>query len=282
MPAFSLKPGTDNYCLAGNPVSHSKSPLIHSAFAEQTGQDLFFQLICVERDRFSDFLNEFRSLGGKGLNITLPFKEEAWQLSDRLTPRAESARAVNTIKITAEGQYFGDNTDGTGLVNDLLHNHNVAVSGANILILGAGGAARGAILPILSEQPAGVVIANRTVSKAQELAECFASEGNISACGYPDLSGRLFNIVINATSASLQGIVPPLPDGILAADACCYDMMYSDKDTVFVSWARQHGAGKSLDGVGMLVEQAAESFYLWRGVRPDTAPVLAMMRAGKV
>ncbi|HKK15092.1 MAG TPA: shikimate dehydrogenase, partial [Gammaproteobacteria bacterium] len=264
MPAFNLKPDTDNYCLAGNPVSHSKSPLIHAAFAKQTGQNMFFQIICVERNGFHAFLNDFRSRGGKGMNITLPFKEEAWQLSDRLTPRAEHARAVNTIMMDEQGRFIGDNTDGAGLVNDLEHNHGIRINKAKVLIMGAGGAARGIIEPLLSRKPERMVIANRTVGKAQELAGSFSSEGNISACGYPDLSGQSFELVINATSASLEGEVPAMPDGILATDASCYDLMYSDRDTAFVSWARQKSATKCLDGTGMLVEQAAESFYFWR------------------
>lgn len=282
MPVFNLKPGADNYCLAGNPVSHSKSPLIHTAFAEQTGQNLFFQLICVELDGFAAFLKDFRALGGKGMNITLPFKEEAWQLADRLTERAETARAVNTIKLEEQGTCVGDNTDGAGLVNDLEQNHHITINGARLMIMGAGGAARGIIGPLLSRNPAQMIIANRTVDKARALAESFGTGNNISACGYSDLSGHTFDLVINATSASLQGEVPEMPDGILAAGAACYDLMYADKDTVFVSWAKQKGAAKSLDGMGMLVEQAAESFYLWRGVRPDTGPVIEMLREGKL
>lgn len=282
MPVFNLKAGTDNYCLAGNPVSHSKSPLIHSAFAEQTNQNLYFQLVCVELDGFSVFLDEFRSQGGRGMNITLPFKEEAWQLADRLTQRAGTARAVNTIKIEEQGDCVGDNTDGAGLVNDLEQNHHIVINGAKLLIMGAGGAARGIIGPLLSGNPQHIVIANRTVKKAQALAESFGAGDNITACGYSDLSGRTFDLVINATSASLQGEVPEMPDGILAAGASCYDLMYADKDTAFVSWAKQMGAVKSLDGMGMLVEQAAESFYLWRGVRPDTKPVMEMLREGKL
>lgn len=282
MPEFNLKPDTDNYCLAGNPVSHSKSPLIHAAFAEQTGQDLYFQTICVELDGFPTFLDDFRSRGGKGMNITLPFKEEAWQLSNRLTPRAEHARAVNTIKFEGEGTCIGDNTDGTGLVNDLEYNHGVMINEAKILIMGAGGAARGIIEPLMSRHPERIVIANRTVSKALELAGYFESDGNVSGCGYSDLAGQSFNLVINATSASLEGKVPDMPDNILAHGACCYDLMYSDRDTAFVTWARQEAAAKCLDGTGMLIEQAAESFYLWRGVRPDTGPVIEMLREGKI
>lgn len=282
MPVFNLKPDTDNYCLAGNPVSHSKSPLIHAAFAEQTGQNLYFQTICVERDGFRAFVDEFRSRGGKGMNITLPFKEEAWQLSDRLTARAEHARAVNTLKFETGGICLGDNTDGAGLVNDLEQNHGVTISKASILIMGAGGAARGIIEPLLSCKPERIVIANRTVRKALDLAGYFESAGDVSGCGYSDLAGQSFTLIINATSASLEGKVPEMPDGILGNNACCYDLMYSDGDTAFVTWARQKAASKCLDGTGMLVEQAAESFYLWRGVRPDTKPVIEMLRQGKL
>jgi len=276
--SFSLDPSVDNYCVMGNPVAHSKSPQIHTAFAAQTGQRLYYQAIFVEEGGFSAALDKFQRLGGKGLNITVPFKEDAWKACQHRTRRAERAHAVNTLWFNGDGQRHGDTTDGIGLMRDLTVNHGIKITGQDVLILGAGGAVRGILDPLFDEQPAHVVIANRTLSRAEQLAGVFFDRGDINACSYAALKGKRFHVVINGTSASLQGEVPPLPGGILADSACCYDLMYATADTVFITWAKSQCAAKALDGIGMLVEQAAESFYLWRGVRPDTKPVIEALR----
>ncbi|MGH8121003.1 MAG: shikimate dehydrogenase [Gammaproteobacteria bacterium] len=275
---INLFPGVDNYGVMGNPVAHSKSPQIHAAFARQTGEPVAYQAIYVELDKFPAALDEFQRLGGKGLNITLPFKEAAWQSAQVLTTRVDRAHAVNTLWFGLAGKRHGDITDGIGLVRDLTVNHDVRLSGKDVLVLGAGGAVRGILDPLFDQEPARIVIANRTVSRAIELARLFLDRGELVACDYESLRGQRFHAVINGTSASLRGSVPPLPDDLLLPDACCYDMMYAESDTVFVTWARAHHAGKALDGIGMLVEQAAESFHIWRGVRPETRPVIAMLR----
>jgi shikimate dehydrogenase len=275
---FSLKPGVDNYCVMGNPVAHSKSPQIHTAFAQQTGQQIHYQAILVEQGKFSQALDAFQKQGGRGLNITVPFKEDAWKASGSLTMRAERAGAVNTLWFDENGKRYGDTTDGIGLVRDLTINHNIAVSGKEILVLGAGGAVRGILDPLFDQHPARIVIANRTISRAEELGKAFSDRGELIAVNYDYLNGQQFDLVINGTSASLQGTVPPLPADILRAGACCYDMMYANADTPFVGWARNHHAAHAFDGIGMLVEQAAESFYIWRGVRPETRPVIQMLR----
>ena len=275
---FSLDPAVDHYCVMGNPVAHSKSPQIHAAFAAQTGQHMYYQAILVEPGGFPAALEAFRRHGGKGLNITLPFKHEAWAASRLRSRRADRAQAVNTIWFTGDDDCHGDNTDGIGLVRDLTVNHGVVIAGQAVLILGAGGAVRGILDPLFDENPSRVVIANRTLVRAEHLTKLFSDRGDISACGFADLAGQQFSLVINGTSASLQGEVPPLPDDLLAGKVCGYDMMYAPTDTAFVQWAKDHGAALAIDGTGMLVEQAAESFLLWRGVRPDTAPVIKMLK----
>jgi len=275
---FHLDPAVDNYCVMGNPVAHSLSPQIQTLFAEQTGQAMYYQAIYVELSGFVAALDEFRRQGGKGMNITLPFKEDAWRASDTRSERAERAHAVNTIRIEEDGCISGHSTDGAGLVRDMVVNHGCKLAGSDILVLGAGGAASGIIDPVMDESPARLVIANRTVSRAEELARRFSDRGNIMASSFDELAGQTFPLVINATSASLQGEVPPLPDELLDEGACCYDMMYSQDDTAFVAWARARHAGKALDGIGMLVEQAAESFRIWRGIRPETASIIEMFR----
>lgn len=269
----------DRYAVFGNPIAHSKSPQIHTQFAEQTEQSLIYTAELAESEDFEERVKAFVANNGKGLNITVPFKQQAWQLVDRRSPRAERAGAVNTILIKEDGSYFGENTDGIGLVRDLTENHKITLRDKRILILGAGGAVRGVLEPILNEQPAGLVIANRTVSKALQLAIDFAELGNISGCGFDELEGESFDVIINGTSASLQGDLPPLPNGLFNNNACAYDMMYADQPTVFMEWATQHGASKVLDGLGMLVEQAAEAFTLWRGGLPETRPVIEAIRA---
>lgn len=281
MAGFKLIPGADNYGVMGNPIAHSKSPQIHTAFARQTGEPVVYQAILVDLAGFPAALADFQRLGGKGLNITVPFKEAAWQLATVLTGRAERARAVNTLWFDRAGKRHGDTTDGIGLIRDLIMNHDIQLAGKEVLVLGAGGAVRGILDPLCDQEPERVVIANRTVSRAIELARLFADRGEIAACGYESLQGQRFHLVINGTSASLQESVPPLPDDLLLPDACCYDMMYAEIDTAFVSWARARHAAKALDGIGMLVEQAAESFHIWRGVRPETRPVIAMLRESR-
>lgn len=274
---IDIDPSVDNYCVVGNPVAHSKSPQIHAAFAEQTQQNIFYQAIQVDDGKFKAALKEFQAQGGKGLNITVPFKGEAWEISENRSNRAERALAVNTISFDDAGNIIGDNTDGVGLIGDLTINHDISIKDKDILILGAGGAVRGILDPLFDEQPNKVVIANRTVSRAEELTDIFSDRGDISACGFDELAGSSYDIIINGTSASLQGEVPPLPENLLNDNACCYDMMYSMSDTPFVSWAKAHGTTKAFDGLGMLIEQAAESFFIWRGVRPDTVPVIKML-----
>ena len=268
---------TDRYAVMGNPVSHSKSPRIHAQFARETHQSLSYEALLVEPGSFQNAVNEFFSSGGGGLNITVPFKQEAWALAQDKSEQAALAGAVNTL-FMRDGRLQGHNTDGIGLVRDIRQNHDGKLSGKRVLVLGAGGATRGILLPLLQERPASLCVANRTLSKAVELAELFSAHGTITACGFDALEHQQFDWVINATAASLQGDLPPLPDQLLAPGAWCYDLMYAKEPTVFCRWAVQHGAAKSVDGLGMLVEQAAESFYLWRGVRPQTTSALAMLR----
>jgi len=263
---------TDRYAVFGHPVAHSKSPLIHAAFARQTGQDIAYEAILAPLDGFAGSVAAFVAAGGRGANVTVPFKEKAYALANRLTPRAQRAGAVNTLKFESDG-ILGDNTDGTGLVADLTRNLHRTLAGKRILLLGAGGAARGAIGPLLDQQPAALVIANRTVSRAQELANLFGR--SVRACGF-DAADTPFDLVINATAASLAGELPPLSPRVFATGSLAYDMMYG-RDTPFLSFARTHGAATA-DGLGMLVEQAAEAFHVWRGIRPDTAPVIAALR----
>jgi len=269
---------TDRYAVMGNPVAHSKSPHIHTLFAHQTGQDIEYSAILVEPGGLAGAVEEFHSSGGRGLNITVPFKAEAWTLAARRSERAEMAGAVNTLVLDSTGEYSGDNTDGAGLVRDLTLNHGCTLTGQRVLLVGAGGAAQGVIEPLLAEQPALLVVANRTAAKAVELARRFCELGRIEGGGLDAPEGQSFDAIINATAASLSGTVPALPASVVSAATWCYDMMYSDEPTAFVHWGREHGAAHSLDGLGMLVEQAAESFYLWRDVRPDTGPVIAALR----
>ncbi|MGV3592178.1 MAG: shikimate dehydrogenase [Gammaproteobacteria bacterium] len=271
---------TDRYAVMGNPVAHSKSPRIHAAFAKQTAQDLEYGALLVEPGTFAERVRAFFGAGGKGLNITVPFKQEAWALADVRSPQAELAGAVNTLLCDEAGRLQGHNTDGIGLVRDIMQNHGGQLRDASILVLGAGGATRGIVLPLLQQQPARICIANRTISKADELAALFAKHGDVTACGFGQLHGQRFDWVLNATAASLQGELPPLPDDLLHPNSWCYDLMYASEPTIFCRWAEAHGARKAIDGLGMLIEQAAEAFWLWRGIRPDTAPVLTDMRKG--
>ncbi len=267
----------DPYAVMGNPIAHSKSPRIHRLFAEQTGEPIDYRAILVEEGRLPEAVRAFVAEGGKGLNITVPFKQDAWALVDSRSERAERAGAVNTIRIEP-GRLFGDNTDGVGLVNDLRDNLQIPLRERRILLMGAGGAARGVLAPLLAQEPALLVIANRTPDRAVALAEAFADLGTVQGCGYDALGDLQFDLLINATAASLQGELPPLPDGILAEGGAAYDMMYGARPTAFMKWAQWQGAATVSDGLGMLVEQAAESFFIWRGVRPDTGPVIRQLR----
>lgn len=265
---------TDRYAVIGNPIAHSKSPRIHALFAAQSGQEMSYEAVLGPRDGFAATVAAFVAAGGRGMNVTVPFKEEAFRLADRLTERAEAAGAVNTLAFAADG-ILGDNTDGAGLVRDISANLGYRLAGCRLLLLGAGGAARGVILPLLGEKPAALVIANRTADKARQLAAAFpGTEG----CGFDGLAGRCFDLVVNATSAGLADAELPLPDGVFAPGGLAYDMVYG-KDTPFLRQARAAGV-RTADGLGMLVEQAAEAFCVWRGIRPDTAPVLAALRNG--
>lgn len=268
---------TDRYCVLGNPVAHSRSPAIHAQFAAQCGQDMGYEAVLAPLNGFAVTVAQFIAAGGKGANVTVPFKEEAFRLSTRRSARAERAGAVNTLVFGAD-EIFGDNTDGAGLVRDLTVNAGLSLAGKRILLLGAGGAVRGALEPLLAQQPASLVIANRTVEKAERLAELFDDLGPVSASGFDWLSEPV-DLIINATSASLSGDVPPIAGSLVEpGKTFCYDMMYAKQPTAFCRWATEHGAAMAMDGLGMLVEQAAEAFYLWRGVRPDSAPVLAELR----
>lgn len=268
----------DRYCVFGNPVAHSKSPRIHAAFARLAGHSLSYEARLADKDRFSDAVRQFFGEGGRGCNVTVPFKEEAWQLAESRSLRAEKAGAVNTLLLDGAGRLHGDNTDGVGLVRDLTGNAGISLAGKRVLVLGAGGAVRGVLGPLLAERLAELVVANRTVAKAAQLAALFSDEGPVAAAAFDALAGRSFDLVINGTSASLQGDLPPLPDGLLAPGAIACDMMYGADPTVFLRWGARQGAF-TRDGLGMLVEQAAEAFFLWRQVRPPTASVLAQLRA---
>jgi shikimate dehydrogenase len=267
----------DRYCVFGNPIGHSKSPLIHRLFAEQTGQQLSYEALLAPLDDFAGCARAFFA-EGLGGNVTVPFKEEAFRLADQLSERARRAGAVNTLKKLEGGRLLGDNTDGAGLTRDLQDNAGFALAGKRILVLGAGGAVRGVLEPFLAQRPAVLVIANRTVSKAEQLVREFADLGPLVAAGFDWIDAPV-DLIVNGTSASLGGELPPIaPSLIQPGHTVCYDMMYAKEPTAFNRWAFDQGAARCLDGLGMLVEQAAEAFELWRGVRPDTAPVLAELR----
>lgn len=274
----------DRYAVIGNPVAHSKSPQIHTLFAHENGQDMEYGRLLAPLDGFRETVERFRAEGGRGLNVTVPFKEEAYRLATVHSERARAAEAVNTLRFDAD-VIFGDNTDGAGLVRDIRDNFGIAISGRSILLLGAGGAARGVIAPLLAEGPKDLTIANRAVGRARALEQRFGPHigqgvsARARACAYEALSGSQFDIVVNATSASLAGALPPLPRGVFAAGSLAYDMMYGTGLTPFLEWARGQGAGLTADGLGMLIEQAAESFFVWRGIRPHTAAVFASLRA---
>ncbi|HET8697591.1 MAG TPA: shikimate dehydrogenase [Gammaproteobacteria bacterium] len=263
----------DRYAVVGHPVAHSKSPLIHQLFARQTGEHLTYELLDAEPEHFETAVRGFGAAGGKGLNVTVPHKEAAFALVDERSEAASMAGAVNTISIDG-GKLRGDNTDGVGFVRDVTVNHRQPLAGARVAVLGAGGAARGIMGPLLAAQPLEVVIANRTAERADRLVVELGSPPILRAVAFADLAGlAAFDVVVNATSAGLKGEMPPFPASLVGAESFCYDMVYSVHDTPFVTWARQHGAARAVQGWGMLIEQAAESFFIWRGVRPDTRPI---------
>lgn len=267
----------DRYCVFGNPIGHSKSPLIHRLFAEQTGQALVYEAQLAPLDDFAGFARRFFEQG-KGANVTVPFKEEAYRLVDELSERATRAGAVNTLIRLVDGRLRGDNTDGAGLLRDLTANAGIELRGKRVLLLGAGGAVRGVLEPFLGERPAQLLVANRTAEKAVALADEFTDLGAVRGCGFANVEGP-FDLIVNGTSASLAGDVPPLAESVIErGHTLCYDMMYAKEPTAFNRWAAERGAARTLDGLGMLVEQAAEAFFLWRGVRPASAAVLDTLR----
>ncbi len=273
---------TDRYAVIGNPIAHSKSPQIHAAFARQTGQDIEYTRLLAPPDGFRGAVENFRAAGGRGANVTVPFKLEAFDLADEVSQRAKDAQAANFLNFDG-GRIRADNTDGAGLTRDITGNLGFGMAGRRVLLMGAGGAARGALQPLLAQQPAILTIANRTVEKALQLAEAFryhpsAASSVLSGLRYDELAGHHFDLVINATSSSLHGELPPLPAGVFAEGSLAYDMMYGKGHTPFLAFAQSQGAARLADGLGMLVEQAAESFFLWRGVRPETRPVIELLR----
>jgi shikimate dehydrogenase len=277
---FDFDAAPDRYAVMGNPVSHSLSPRIHAEFARRTRQRLVYTAIQVDEGGFAQALGNFFAAGGKGLNITVPFKQQAWTLVDRRSGRAERAGAVNTIRLEADGTLYGDNTDGAGLARDLDANLSWPVAGRRVLLVGAGGAVRGVVEALLALRPAALAIVNRSRERALELRDLFAGgDVAIDARGFDELAGERFDLVVNGTSASLHGEELPLPASVLAPGCRCYDMMYGAEPTPFLHWASREGAAGVADGLGMLIEQAAEAFTIWRGVQPDTAGLEQQLRA---
>lgn len=266
----------DHFAVFGNPISHSKSPLIHQAFAEQTGIEHRYGRICAPVDGFPQSLSAFFEQGGRGANVTLPFKQQAWEFADQLSERAALSGAVNTVKKLSDGQILGDNTDGIGLLSDL-ERLNMINTGDNVLLVGAGGAARGVILPLLS---AGVTltVVNRTAARAEELANLFGASGTIRASGFDQLADQRFDLIINATSSGVNGETPPLPAEVIHSEVRCYDMFYQSGLTPFLRWCQAQGSDHLADGLGMLVGQAAHAFYIWHGVMPEITPVIAQLK----
>ena len=272
---------TDRYAVIGNPIGHSKSPLIHAAFAKTTGQNLEYIAIKGSLDGFADAVQRFRAEGGRGMNVTAPFKLQAFELATDRLPRAQLAGAANALKFEA-GRILADNFDGVGLVNDIQRNLEVALAGKRVLLLGAGGAARGALLPFLAQKPAEIVIANRTIEKAHALAQEVAAHGRVVGCGYRGIGDECFDVVVNATSASLTGELPPITPAVFGDDALAYELVYGKGLTPFLRLAHNAGVKRLADGVGMLVEQAAEAFLWWRGVRPETQTLIEKLTVSLV
>ncbi len=272
---------SDAYAVIGNPITHSKSPLIHIEFSKQTKQDMHYEAIFAPLNGFTEAIKLFQQNDGKGMNVTIPFKFDAYKISTQLTEQAEAAQAVNTLVFDGN-EIYGHNTDGTGLIRDIITNLGFTITAKRILLCGAGGAASGIILPLLKQKPSMLVIANRTVQKAHKLQNQFASyDNNIVSGNYEDVAGKIFDLVINATSASLTGKSLLLPKKLFATGSLAYDLMYGNEQTPFLQLAQKEGAGYLSDGVGMLVEQAAESFFLWRGIRPETKELIKTLRESK-
>lgn len=268
----------DQYGVVGHPVAHSWSPFIHGLFSRESGQVMSYRLYDFTPEEFHDRVRGFFKQGGRGLNVTVPHKIAAVDVADDLTARAAHAAAVNTLALRNDGTILGDNTDGTGLVRDLCDNQGIVITHRRILIIGAGGAARGVLAALLALAPAEVVIANRTAERAEALARAFEKLGTVQGVGFRYIAGGTFDLVINATSASLSGDIPAVPVGVVGPETVCYDMAYGKSDTPFVRWVLKLGCTRALQGWGMLVEQAAESFRIWRGMRPATGPVLAALK----
>jgi shikimate dehydrogenase len=269
---------SDLYGVVGHPVAHSWSPFIHGLFARETGQAISYRLYDFTPEEFKARVREFFRLGGRGLNITLPHKIAAVEMASELTPRAAHSGAVNTLAMQKDGTILGDNTDGAGLVRDLCDNLGLVIIRRRILIVGAGGATRGVIAPLLALEPAEMIIANRTPERAQDLAGAFAKLGPVQGMGISEVNGGPYDLVINATSASLSGDVPPMSNTVVGPETVCYDMAYGKNETPFLQWAQRRGCARAVQGWGMLVEQAAESFRVWRGLKPSTATVLAALK----
>lgn len=269
---------TDRYAVFGNPIKQTKSPAIHSLFAAQSGQDMQYRAVRVDLDGFEEAARRFFEGDGAGLNVTVPFKPNAFRFAERTSERASRAGAVNTLTRNAQGKIEGDNTDGVGLVRDMVANLGWTVQSANILLLGAGGAARGVLEALLREKPSSLLVVNRTAERATTLEQEFSALGPVTGGGYDEIGGRQFDLIINATSAGLAGDMPELPSSLLTEKSCCYDLVYGAQPTPFMRWAAHHAAWAVADGLGMLVEQAAESFYIWRHVRPETRPVIHQIR----
>lgn len=271
----------DTYAVMGNPIAHSKTPFIHREFAKQTGKHLQYLIITPPLDGFTAAVHAFQQQGGKGLNIAGPFKQEAWKLVNRCSDRAQLAEAVTTIRFESNGELFGDNTDGVSLVRDIIHNHHFSLQGKKILILGAGGAAQGILAPLLAEKPQEIFLANRTPERATALAQRFSQFAPVKGGGFDELIQRSFDIIISASSASLKDELPPFAEiiqTIITPKTFCYDLAYGDQPTVFVRWTKSLGVTQSFDGLGMLVEHGAATFYLWHGIRPQTQPVIKLLR----
>lgn len=264
----------DQYAVFGHPIDHSLSPQIHTLFAQETGQSLCYVRRDVKPDQFESELTRFLAEGGKGLNCTIPLKELAYGIAATKSTRALRAKAVNTLMLCPDGALYGDNTDGTGLVRDLTLRLGITLKDRNILLIGAGGASRGILLPLLEERPANLTLTNRTMARAETLAMEFADFNRITVSPLQELKGKTFHLILNATAASLTGELPELPEHLLAHDGICYDLAYGKQPTAFVEWGIKAGAARSVDGIGMLVEQAALAFELWRGIKPNTASVI--------
>jgi len=273
-----MSPAPDQYGVVGHPVSHSLSPFIHGLFARETAQEMSYRPYDVKPEEFRARVQEFFGSGGRGLNVTLPHKVAAVDVAHELTARAAHAAAVNTLAVKGDG-ILGDNTDGAGLVRDLCDNLGLVITNRRVLVIGAGGATRGILAPLLGLEPTSVVIANRTPERAEALAAAFSDLGATQGVGFEHIESAPFDLIINATSASLSGDIPPIPDAAIAAQTVCYDLAYGRSATAFVDWARAKGCARAMQGLGMLVEQAAEAFLVWRGVRPPSAQVLAELRA---